>query len=178
MKRLEIGPGTAPLGNCDTLDCYDHHNPTYLVDLVRCDMWPIPSETYDEVISVHCFEHIELARIQAVFRNIHRILKTGGSLRVHVPNGPVIISAYIKFPNRRQDIQTCIYGAESQEMTKYDVAHKVLYDNHLLMSQFHKNSFKDVREITQDPMYTDRHDPYWEWMSDEDRFSLKMIGYK
>lgn len=178
MKKLEIGPGTAPLAGYDSIDCYKHHNPTYLIDITKDTTWGIPPETYDEVLAIHVLEHIALNKVHLVFKNVHRILKTGGVFRVHVPNGPVIINAYIKFPEKRDTVQTCIYGCEAQEETKYDVAHKVLYDNNLLMAQFHKNKFTNVKEVTQDAFYMDRHDPYWEWMSDTDKFSLKIMGTK
>jgi len=178
MKKLEIGPGTAPLSGYDSIDCYKHHNPTYLIDITKDQMWGIPPETYDEVLAIHVLEHVALNRVGLVFRNVFRILKTGGVFRVHVPNGPVIINAYIKFPEQRDTVQTCIYGCEAQEDTKYDVAHKVLYDSGLLMKQFHSANFTDVKDVTKDPFYMDRHDPYWSWMDPDNNFSLKVMGKK
>lgn len=185
MKILELGPGTAPLqGGYDTLDCFTHHNPTYLVDMAECKEWPIPDNTYDEVIAIHVLEHFELKKVQDIFRNVHRILKNGGSFRVHVPNGVLIAKAYLNSnfaPNEHhisfESIQLCIYGAESQEETKYQVAHKILYNHGLLIDQFVRNNFRNIKDITEDPAYTDRHDSYWASLGSE-KFSLKVIGNK
>lgn len=176
MKLLEIGPGNEPQDGYETLDCFEHFHPTYLVDIVKDLHWPIPDNTFDKVIAIHVLEHVELARVKNVFQNVLRILKPGGRFQVHVPNGPVIIDAYTKFPHRRDVIQTCIYGAEAAEETKYHVAHKVLYDLHLLTKQFCDNGFKEVVEVSKEVF--DRHDPYWEWMDDTRPFSLKVAGFK
>lgn len=185
MKTLELGPGTAPLGSgYDTLDCFPHHNPTYLVDMANCKEWPIPDNTYDEVIAIHVLEHFELKKVQDIFRNVYRILKSGGSFRVHVPNGTLIAKAYLNSyitPNENhinnESVQLCIYGAESQEETKYHVAHKILYNHGLLIDQFVKNNFKNIKDVTDDLEYADRHDSYWHILGSE-KFSLKVIGYK
>jgi predicted SAM-dependent methyltransferase len=176
MKKLEIGPGTAPLEGYETLDRYAHHNPTYLVNIEEPYWFELENNIFDEVVAVHVLEHVAINKVQNVFNNVYRILKPGGVFRVHVPNGPVLINAYIKFPEKREITQVCIYGCESQEEGKYDVAHKVLYDSQLLQKQFNTANFKDVKDITKE--WDDRHDPYWQWMSTEDKFSLKVSGIK
>lgn len=51
-----------------------------LEDLVH---WPFPDESFDAVISGQCFEHVE--DIHAPFREMGRVLKSGGLAGVIVP---------------------------------------------------------------------------------------------
>lgn len=184
--KLEIGPGTAPLFDADegyeTVDKFQHHNPTYCFDIAKTQNWPI-TKKYDEVIAIHVLEHMELKDLDNIFNNVYKILNNNGMFKVHVPNGPVIAKAYLKYPEHRFKVQIggtinlCLYGAESEEEGKQAFGHKILYDYDLLKFKFYDHGFTFVSNVSTE--YTDRHDTYWNWMCDKDEtFSLKVYGIK
>lgn len=180
--KLEIGPGTAPLGNeYETVDAFQHHNPTYLFDIVNTPEWPIEDNKYEEVVAIHVLEHIEAKCLDNIFRNVYRILKPSGVFRVHVPNGPVIVRRYLETEDTNAEFEvlnTCIYGCESTESTKYAYAHKLLFTPKFLMKKFIDNRYNEIKDVTTE--ISDRHDPYWQWVckNPEERFSLKVSGKK
>lgn len=50
------------------------------------DRLPVADQTCDAVFSVHVFQHFEAKEdVLGVFRDVHRILKPGGTLLVHLP---------------------------------------------------------------------------------------------
>lgn len=179
--KLEIGPGTAPLVGYQTLDVFPHHNPTYCFD-INTNPWPIKDNSFEEVIAVHVFEHLMLRSLDNVLNNIYRILEPNGRLIVHVPNGEVIAEAYLNFPDQRHHVaigaptNLAFYGSESEEEGKQAFAHKILFDSTLLIHKFYIAKFRDVKDVSNE--YTDRHDIYWEWMSEINKFSLKVEGFK
>ena len=78
MRRLEIGPGAARLPGFETLDIQpgaDHRG--------RAQEPPFPDNTFDEVYSSHCIEHVEWFEVGETIRQWARILKPGGWLEVH-----------------------------------------------------------------------------------------------
>lgn len=57
-------------------------------------LWMIPSNTADMIYMCHILEHIPRNNISAVLKEMHRILKPTGILRLSVPNLDCIISIY------------------------------------------------------------------------------------
>lgn len=165
-RRLDIGSGRTPTRGHDTLDKDTSANPTYSFDLTKPD-WPIPDGLYDEVLLIHVLEHIPISKAGLVLRRIAKVMKPGGTLRVHVPNGPLIAKAYLEQPKQLFKIQMAIYGAESE--TDPAFAHKILYDFPMLRTTLISSGFLNPEDVTD--QYEDHHDPHWMWMGG--RLSLK-----
>ncbi len=59
---------------------------------VVCDMFgdvkklPFEQGTIDEIVGMHIFEHFTFKEGEALLKHWYRLLKPGGSLRVHVPD--------------------------------------------------------------------------------------------
>lgn len=165
-RRLDIGAGKTPTPGYDTLDKDLSSNPTYSFDLMSSD-WQIPEEIYDEVLLIHVLEHIPMSKVGLVLRRISKIMKPGGTLRVHVPNGPLVAKAYLEQPKNLFKIQMAIYGAEAETDPVY--AHKILYDFPMLRTTLISSGFVDPEDVTE--QYEDHHDLHWMWMGG--RISLK-----
>jgi len=170
-RRLDIGSGQTPTPGHDTVDKDPSTNPTYSFDLMKPD-WPIPEEAYDEVLLIHVLEHIPMSKVGLVLRRISKVMKPGGTLRIHVPNGPLIAKAYLEQPKNIFKIQMTIYGAEAE--TDPAFAHKVLYDFQMLRTTLISGGFLNVEDVTE--QYEDHHDPHWMWMGG--RLSLKVKAQK
>ncbi len=55
---------------------------------VRCDVraLPFPDETADEVLFSHCIEHVTREEGVKTLREIHRVLRVGGSVAIETPD--------------------------------------------------------------------------------------------
>jgi hypothetical protein len=170
-RRLEIGSGGSPTPGHDTLDKDPRLKPTYSFDLTSTD-WAIPGGLYDEVLLIHVLEHLPTSQVGLVLRRILKVMKFDGTLRIHVPNGPLIAKAYLEHPEQLLRVQAAIYGPETE--TDPAFARKALYDFATLRAALLSAGFWDVEEVTQD--YEDHHDPHWTWMGG--RLSLKVRARK
>jgi len=170
-RRLDIGSGKTPTPGHDTIDKDPSIKPTYSFDLTTSD-WPIPEGIYDEVLMMHVLEHIPVSKVGLVLRRILKVMKPGGTLRVHVPNGPLVAKTYLEQPMQIFKIQMAIYGAEAE--TDPAFGHKALYNFSMLRTTLISAGFVDVQDVTMD--YEDHHDPHWSWMGG--RLSLKARGQK
>lgn len=171
-KRLNIGNGAMSLPGYDTLDKNPNIKPTYCFDLTASEEWVIPESSYDEILAVHVLEHLPMSKVGMVLTRIFKILKPGGILRLHVPNGLVIARAYLAQPADRFKIQMPFYGIEAETDPLY--AHKVLYDFGMLDTMLSKHEFTQIEEVTSH--YEDHHDQHWAWLGG--RISLKVRARK
>lgn len=147
------------------------NRPTYCLNL--CDTpWPLPSDAFAEVLGIHVLEHLSQKSLDPALREIHRILKPGGVIRMHVPNGPFLAKLYVERPELRITLQGPIFGAEAE--TDPAFAHKVLYDFPMIAAVFLRNGFVNVLDVTN--QYSDHFDDEWSWSGG--RVGLKAIGVK
>lgn len=80
MRRLEIGPGSHPLPGFEALDIVKRPGVQHVGDAANP---PFERDTFDEVYSCHCIEHVEWYEVEATIAEWARILKPGGLLEVH-----------------------------------------------------------------------------------------------
>ena len=82
MKRLNLGSGSQLLEGYINVD-FGNPKCDMTVDLMQLP-WPWEDNSVDEVFSSHCFEH--LPNLLGAMREVHRILKPGGTLILRVPH--------------------------------------------------------------------------------------------
>jgi len=84
------------------------------IDLEKKERWPIETNSYDLVYTSHLLEHLSQETVYFTLREIYRILKPGGGLRISVPNIDLPLLHYeagdkywfqIFFPEERWEIQ-------------------------------------------------------------------------
>jgi SAM-dependent methyltransferase len=70
---------------------------------------PFPSETFDVVYHSHFLEHIDRENALGLLQQCHRVLKTGGILRVVVPDLEWLVNEYVSsLQHRKQKNDTAI----------------------------------------------------------------------
>jgi ubiquinone/menaquinone biosynthesis C-methylase UbiE len=94
VRRLEIGPGPERLPGYETLNALRTPFTDHVGDARRP---PFQNETFDEVYSSHCIEHIEWFEIEATIKEWVRILKPGGVLEIHTVNAAPIMRAMLEW---------------------------------------------------------------------------------
>ena len=91
-RRLEIGPGDAPLSpDWETLDVSP--GATYQANWGE-ESLHLPDNTFDEVYSSHALEHVPWHQTVFALQEVLRILKPGGQFEVWVPNFAYIVDCY------------------------------------------------------------------------------------
>jgi SAM-dependent methyltransferase len=58
--------------------------------------FPFPDQTFDYVYSSHMLEHLHLAEAKHCLREIHRVLKPGGVVRIALPDLDRVLSRYVR----------------------------------------------------------------------------------
>jgi predicted SAM-dependent methyltransferase len=145
--KINIGNGPFKHEGWMDIDCSISLKP----DVVACDLrrkWPLRSGTAKYIFSEHVFEHFAYpSEIGHVLRECFRILKTGGVLRVIVPNAERYLRAYA-------DDDQCFFkevgGASASKLAVVNVMmrengfHKYSYDYDELERVLRSAGFRDV----------------------------------
>ncbi|OQW79959.1 MAG: hypothetical protein BVN35_00850 [Proteobacteria bacterium ST_bin11] len=121
-------------------------------------LWMIPSNTADLVYMCHILEHVPRDSISMVLKEMHRILKPSGKLRVSVPNFDYILAIYKDNDHKIEYISPALMGGqEYPENFHYEV-----YNKKYLERLFVNNSFQHVSEWN--PIEVEFHD-FDDWAS-------------
>ena len=69
------------------------------VPLIRHDCrrpLPLPDGCADHILCSHFLEHVHVEEMQVILRDLHRVLRTGGTLHVIVPDLAILVDAYLE----------------------------------------------------------------------------------
>jgi len=101
--KLNVGSGNVPLEGYTNIDKFYYPGSEYeLTDQRVVDTWvdtddsqwmygdatslDFPEATFDEVMLVHCLEHLDMGQGSRAIMEAYRVLKPGGFLDVEVPD--------------------------------------------------------------------------------------------
>lgn len=92
---VNFGSGGRGLPGWINIDVRPHHEDQYIcLDLRRC--LPFSDSSVRRILAEHVIEHLDFRDdIPGVFREFHRILAPGGTVRVIVPDAERYMSAYV-----------------------------------------------------------------------------------
>jgi predicted SAM-dependent methyltransferase len=97
MKLLHLGAGDVrpsdPWVNMDTYG-YPAHN-AVIWDMNR-HPWPFADGEFDGIAAQHVFEHFDAHQLQLIVGECYRVLKSGGVLRVGVPDASRFREVYTR----------------------------------------------------------------------------------
>lgn len=164
-RRVEIGSGIFAASGFLHLD----DNPTLASLDLRSDAGriPLPTGWAHEMLAVHVLEHIPAHRLGAVLEEWRRVLRPGGTLEVHVPNGDVLARELIRSDDPAQywRLQNNIFGywaaPESTTPDELRVApdHKLLFTPLALERALSDAGFVDLVDVSGTTGC--RHDVAW-----------------
>lgn len=83
MRKLDIGCGLHKQVGFEGMDLFPLPGVDIVWDLEKTP-WPIEDDTYDEVIAYHSLQQVR--EIIPAVREIHRVTKPGGIIRIRVPH--------------------------------------------------------------------------------------------
>ena len=154
VKALEIGPGRNPTNKqWETMDMVG--NPTYLHDVRNLPL-PLDSNIYDLIYMSHILEHVPWFQTQKLLKELLRILKTGGTIEVWVPDFEKIVQAYIRQkpgdPWRRNnpngDFMLWINGRIFTYGPGEENWHRAVFDESSLRQHLKDVGFKFTQRLT------------------------------
>ncbi|MCX6764883.1 MAG: methyltransferase domain-containing protein [Candidatus Nealsonbacteria bacterium] len=99
-----------------------------------------PENYADLIYACMVLEHVSYLKLSEVFKNLYKSLKTGGVLRVSVPNFDVILEMY-KETKSIEGITPPLMGGQGYA----DNFHYSVFNEKFLRELFVKNGFKDVK---------------------------------
>jgi predicted SAM-dependent methyltransferase len=130
---LFLNLGSGPRGIDDAhwvnVDGFRDTNVHFLLDLGRA--LPFPDESFDGVFCEHVLEHFSVEDGERLAREICRVLRPGGCLRVVVPDAELLLRMYCETPRelparRGEGNQTPMEVINTYFRQRYE--HQFLYD--------------------------------------------------
>ncbi len=90
--KINIGPGLWTKEGWITLDCYVKAD--IQADLRKCTPFPIVNNVVEKIFSSHCIEHIEDHHLEFMLKELYRVMKPDGIMRLSCPDADLAFEAY------------------------------------------------------------------------------------
>ena len=153
-RRVEVGSGALPRPGYIHVD-YDGSLPDLQLR-AGADHLPVPADWATEVLAIHVLEHMPPPLLASTLNEWRRVLKPGGVLEVHVPNGLAIARQLAETTDTDQfwRLQNAIFGywvgPDTTEPTDFLAApdHKTLFTPSLLTEALLDSGFRDVEDVS------------------------------
>jgi SAM-dependent methyltransferase len=168
-RRIEVGSGQTPRPGYIHVDVDPDSRSLDL--LVSGNSMPVPSGWSDEVLSVHMIEHVPPPLLRATIREWFRVLKVGGTLQIHTPNGGALGRALVESASGARNhfwaVQSAIFGygpgpEESDGPERFGDRgdHRIVFTFSVLRPLLEEAGFSQVQDVSgRDPCY---HSVAWE----------------
>ena len=137
MIKLHLGCGKKVLNGWINIDKIPQH-PEVIEDDVSI-LENIQDETVDIIYACHVLEHFGRHEIENVAKCWSKKLKSGGKIRVAVPDFEAVCKRYIE----KKDIRELIGFTSGGQKNEYDY-HKIVFDFQSLKNLLEKVGFEDV----------------------------------
>jgi predicted SAM-dependent methyltransferase len=133
VRKLEIGSGNRPTEGYEHLD-FDPNLPhlEYCADFRNLDF--LENDTFDQILSVHCIEHIPWREIKKTVAEWVRVLKPGGKIRIATPSLRFICEAYTSDSDSWKKDYDIMTPDEQAHLQIDGVPNKALWANFKLFS--------------------------------------------
>lgn len=138
--RLHLGCGVKHIPGYFHVDALDYPHVDHIGPVDQLDF--IPSGSVDHIYACHLLEHFGRDAFMDVLREWRRVLKTGGTLRLAVPDYEACAKLYVagKLDGGLPAILGLIVGGQRDQ---YDF-HKMAFDEQSLTGYLKQAGFSDV----------------------------------
>jgi predicted SAM-dependent methyltransferase len=166
-RYLHFGCGYNILPGFQNLDFYsfrERGKPVARHDL-RFPL-PYPDATFEGAYSEHCIEHLYPHQALQLMRELHRVLKPGGVLRVAVPDLGKYIDFYL---GKSVDPEFSMFrsGCEAIWCLTQNWGHRSVWDRTMLTEKLREAGFKESHETSyrqgrNSDLLVDKEERRWE----------------
>ncbi len=134
MVKLHLGCGKCNFGKSWThIDAQDLPH----VSSHRIDLLPFVSNGVDLIYASHVIEHVTRSETKLILQEWNRVLKSGGILRIAVPDFQVLAALYCQNKITLSQVLGPLYGSGREKEWSID-CHRTTYDyndlKHMLLS--------------------------------------------
>lgn len=171
MSKLNIGCGNVPLEGWINVDkFYYPGSEAKQLDMNVAANWqdtedskwvygdavglPFDSDYFDEVIMVHCLEHLDMEQGNLAIKEAHRVLKPGGTFDVELPDllkacelMPTVHVTALGDNQPWHRIMGLLYGAVGIEHGGEGQYHLCGYTQEYLRFKLEERGFKDIKLV-------------------------------
>jgi predicted SAM-dependent methyltransferase len=125
IKRLQLGCGEVQFEGWLNTDIYEGD---VYVDITK-DL-PFEDESFDFIYTHHVIEHITFEEFRALLKEMRRILKPGGAIRIVTPGLEELHKTYKDIDDKKSDLWYKYRHASTffNEIMRQDGEHKFIYD--------------------------------------------------
>jgi predicted SAM-dependent methyltransferase len=175
VRPLYLNLGSGPRGLADehwiNVDAVLDRNVDYLVDFNHA--LPFPGASFDGIFSEHALEYFSPDESERLARELLRVLRPSGCLRIVAPDAALIMRHYLERPDELLARQGPGAGETAMEVVNahfYErYAHQLLHDWTSLSKLLERAGFREVKRASYrqgplcPPIVLD--DPRYEWES-------------
>ncbi len=157
-RKLQLGTGANVYPGWLNTDVHDFRRQGEVVYLDTTEPFPLPDGSFDLVFSEHMIEHLTYSEGQHCLRECHRVLRSGGRIRVATPSVDRLITLYDREQSdlQRRYVRWSIdsfQGGEVPYLAGFvvnnffrDWGHRFIYDVETLRHALESVGFVDVEE--------------------------------
>jgi len=151
--KLHIGCGKKYLPGFKHVDVIAFDHVDYVCDARNLEM--IENDSVSEIYACHVLEHVERDEVINVLREWARVLKSGGLLRLAIPDFAAITSEYVENKDL-MNMQGLLYGGQTYDYNYHHVAFDFgMIEEMLNEAGFHNVERYDWRDFLPGDGYDD-----------------------
>jgi predicted SAM-dependent methyltransferase len=158
VRRLQLGTGSNPYEGWLNTDVADYKRRGDIVYLDARKRFPLPDASFDAVFSEHVIEHLSYTEGLNCVQECHRVLRSGGRVRIATPSLQRLAQLY---DGELSDVQrrylrwsVDVFVEHSDEALPgfvvnnmfHNFGHRFVYDEQTLRLALESTGFEDIRE--------------------------------
>lgn len=152
--KLHIGCGSKQLPGYVHINLIKHEHIDYVHDIAKIDQLFL-ADSIDEIYACHVLEHFSRKEILNVFQCWTKVLKTGGRIRIAVPDFDAVVTHYMTHGDL-STVTGLLYGGQT---TPYDY-HMVTFNRPILTELLTHLGFSQVKLYEADSFLPKGFDDY------------------
>jgi predicted SAM-dependent methyltransferase len=144
QRRLHIGCGANPLPGWINIDSVARA-PGVLTDIDPTAL-PYPNGWFDAVLAEHVFEHFSFAEEAAVWREMSRVLRPGGTLTIEVPDFEWVCATFLAAKDEWREFYVVGHldhyaGCGRALDQRWGILQTMFFGNQNGTGQFHRSAY-------------------------------------
>lgn len=142
-RRLHLGCGKRHIPGFIHIDLANYDHIDYTHDVAELPMFA--DESVDLIYACHVLEYFDAVEVVDVLAEWWRVLRSGGILRVAVPNFDALWQQY-EFSQELDEITGPLYGRWAIPGTDKVICHKMVYNDHTLSRLLSSIGFTNIHK--------------------------------